>query len=90
MVYNYYMGILSALGLSRTPVESASRQEIQAQVSPAVYDAPFGQYWGNYGFGGYNNFATAVDRQNAISVPAIAQCRNLICGTIAGIPLGMY
>ncbi len=85
------MGILSALGLSKPQsVEAASRQTIEAQVNPAVYDAPFGQYWGNYGFGGYNNFATSMDRQNAMSVPAIAQCRNLICGTIAGIPLELY
>ena len=84
------MGILSALGISKQPTVTASNAKIEAQVSPAVYDAPFGQYWGNYGFGGYNNYATALDRQNAISIPAVAQCRNLICGTIAGIPLEMY
>ena len=84
------MGILSAFGIGKTPEVTASVPDIKAQVSPAIYDAPFGQYWGNYGFGGYNNYATAIDRQNAISVPAIAQCRNLICGTIAGIPFEVY
>jgi HK97 family phage portal protein len=83
------MGILSVFGIGKEPIKP-SVPDIKAQVSPAIYDAPFGQYWGNYGFGGYNNYATAVDRQNAISVPTIAQCRNLICGTIAGIPLEVY
>lgn len=83
------MGILSVFGIGKEPVKP-SVPDIKAQVSPAIYDAPFGQYWGNYGFGGYNNYATAIDRQNAISVPTIAQCRNLICGTIAGIPLEVY
>jgi len=85
------MGILSALGFtSNKPLESAPKADIQAQVSPAVYDAPYGQYWGNYGFGGYNNYATSIDRQNAMSVPAVAQCRNLLVGVISGIPLELY
>jgi HK97 family phage portal protein len=84
------MGILSALGFAKQPLEAAQKTEIQAQINPAVYDAPYGQQWGNYGFGGYNNYASAIDRQNAISVPVISQCRNLICGTIAGIPFEVY
>lgn len=85
------MGILSALGFTqKTTTDSATKADIQAQVNPAIYDAPYGQYWGNYGFGGYNNYATSIDRQNAMSVPAVAQCRNLICGVIAGIPFEVY
>ena len=84
------MGVLQNLfGRDNAPVQAA-KTEIKAQINPAVYDAPYGQYWGNYGLGGYNNFATSIDRQNAISVPSIAQCRNLICGTAASIPLEIY
>lgn len=84
------MGLLQNLfGRDDAPV-TAAKTEIKAQINPAVYDAPYGQYWGNYGLGGYNNFATSVDRQNAMSVPAIAQCRNLITQTLASIPLEIY
>jgi len=84
------MGVLQNLfGRDNAPVQAA-KTEIKAQINPAVYDAPYGQYWGNYGLGGYNNFATSIDRQNAMSVPSIAQCRNLICGTAASIPLEIY
>lgn len=84
------MGVIQNLfGRDNAPVQAA-KTEIKAQINPAVYDAPYGQYWGNYGLGGYNNFATSIDRQNAMSVPAIAQCRNLIAGTAASIPLEIY
>jgi HK97 family phage portal protein len=81
------MGILQNLGLRAKPLEVDS-QRISAQYAPAVMDAPFGTYYGN--FGGYNNYVTSIDRQNAMSVPAIARCRNLIAGTIASIPLETY
>jgi HK97 family phage portal protein len=53
-------------------------------------DQPFGTYWGAGSYGGYNNYANAILRQDAASVPAIARCRNLIAGTIASIPLETY
>ena len=82
------MGVIQNLfGRETTPAITAAKAEIKAQINPAIYDAPYGQYWGNYGMGGYNNFATSIDRQDAMSVPSIAQCRNLICGTISSIPL---
>ena len=85
------MGVIQNLfGRETTPAITAAKAEIKAQINPAIYDAPYGQYWGNYGMGGYNNFATSIDRQNAMSVPSIAQCRNLICGTISSIPLEIY
>lgn len=74
------MGLLSAFGLARS-------KDIQAQNMPAVYDAPFSN---SYGFGGINNYTSSIDRQSAISVPSISQCRNLITGVISGIPLEMY
>jgi HK97 family phage portal protein len=66
------------------------KKEIQAQVMPAIYDAPFGQFYGSYGFAGYNSYANSIQRAEAMSVPSIAQCRNLIAGTIASIPLEMF
>jgi hypothetical protein len=66
------------------------KKEITAQVNPAVYDAPFGSSYSMGNFGGWNNWASPIDRQAAVSVPAVNQCLNLIKGTIAGIPLEMY
>ena len=63
---------------------------ITAQIAPAVFDAPYGQLYGSYGLGGWNNYANAVNRLQAMSVPAVANCRNLIATTIAGIPLELY
>ena len=63
---------------------------ITAQVNPAVFDAPYGQLYGSYGLGGWNNYANSVNRLQAMSVPVVANCRNLIATTIAGIPLEIY
>lgn len=63
---------------------------IQAQVNPAIYDAPFGSSYAMGNFGGWNNWSSPIDRQAAASVPAVSQCVQLIKGTIAGIPLEMY
>ena len=65
------------------------KKEIKAQVNPAVYDAPFGSSYA-MGMGGWNNWASPIDRQAAVSVPAVNQCLNLIKGTVAGIPLEVY
>lgn len=67
-----------------------SPARISAQLNPPIMDQPFGTYWGSGGYGGYNNYANAILRQDAASVPAIARCRNLIAGTIATIPLETY
>jgi len=77
------MGILSSLGFQR-------RKDITAQYAPAVYDAPYGSSYFAGSFGGPNNWGSAVDRQAAMSVPAVAACRNLIASTIASIPLEVY
>lgn len=70
--------------------EATPTARITAQVAPAVFDAPYGQLYGNYGLGGWNNYANAINRLQAMSVPAVANCRNLIATTIAGIPLELY
>lgn len=38
----------------------------------------------------YNAIALRVSRKDAMSVPSIARARNLICGTVASIPLEYY
>ena len=38
----------------------------------------------------YNAVALRVSRKDAMSVPSIARARNLICGTVASIPLEYY
>jgi HK97 family phage portal protein len=38
----------------------------------------------------YNAIFTRVSRHDAMSVPSVARARNLICGTVASIPLEYY
>ena len=78
------------LGRNIDATEVVPSTRITAQVAPAVFDAPYGQLYGNYGLGGWNNYANAINRLQAMSVPAVANCRNLIATTIAGIPLELY
>lgn len=86
------MGLLKDIfGLTPVNVSSVEAgKKVEAQTNPAIYNAPFGTMWGNYGWGGYNNYANVITRMNAMSVPAVSQCRSLICNTVASIPLEMY
>ena len=61
---------------------SRKPQIIEAQAAPQLMTD---------GFYGYNNFyAPTIGRDLALSVPSIKRCRDLICGTIASIPLEYY
>lgn len=82
--------IKSAFGIAPVNTEINAAQKIEAQTNPAIYNAPFGTMWGSFGWGGYNNYANVITRMNAMSVPAVSQCRQLICNTVASIPLEMY
>lgn len=82
------MGLLETFGLRAKAAAPMAR--VSAQLNPPVMDAPFGTYWGAGSYGGYNNYANSILRQDAASVPSIARCRNLIAGTIATIPLETY
>ena len=53
-------------------------------------DQPFTTYWGNSNYGGFNNYVNSIARQNAMAVPTVARCRNLVANTIASIPLACY
>ena len=77
------MGILSALRLVKDePVT------LQNQYAPAVMSSGYGvSGWSDYGM--QFDFA-GIDLPSALQVPTVSKCRQLICGTIAGIPLELY
>jgi HK97 family phage portal protein len=78
------MGILANLGFTN------NKKSVKAQYAPAIMDVPYGTWFGNNNFGGYNNYVNAIDRQAAVSVPAITRCLNLVKGVISAIPLEVY
>jgi HK97 family phage portal protein len=61
---------------------SRKPQIIEAQNAPQVMSESYLTY-GNY-------FPVLVTRAQALQVPSIKRCRDLICGTIASIPLEYY
>ena len=77
------MGILSALRLVKDEPDT-----LKNQYAPAVMNAAYGVgVWGDYATGfDY----TSIDLSSALQVPTVSKCRQLICGTIAGIPLSLY
>ena len=56
--------------------------EVKAQYAPALMTDSFSYFT--------PQVFTKVDRETAMSLPAIVRCRNLIAGTIASIPLHLY
>jgi HK97 family phage portal protein len=69
------MGILSALGLSK------SDATIKAEYAPPVMADTY-QYQIPYQL-------TTIDRMSALSIPAVSRCRNLICGVIGSMELSL-
>jgi len=61
---------------------SRKPQILEAQEAPRVMSDSY------LSFGTY--YPVLVTRQQALQVPAIKRCRDLICGTIASIPLEYY
>ena len=78
------MGILANLGFTN------NKKSVKAQYAPAIMDVPYGTWFGNNNFGGYNNYVNAIDRQAAVSVPAVTRCLNLVKGVISSVPLEVY
>ena len=67
--------ILQTFGLQTKPLlEAQSAPQVLGEYSP--YAMPF-----QYAF---------VSREDALSVPALMRCRNLLAGTIGAIPLELY
>ena len=61
---------------------SRKPQVIEAQYAPQVMGENLPSI--------YNAIFTRVSRRDAMSVPSVARARNLICGTVASIPLEYY
>ena len=77
------MGILSALRLVKDDSDT-----LKSQYNPAVMNQGYGVgAWSDYGMG--FDYA-GIDLNSAMQVPTVSKCRQLICGTIAGIPLELY
>ena len=77
------MGILSALRLVKDEPDT-----LKNQYAPAVMN-------GSYNTGAWGDYATgfdysSIDLSSALQVPTVSKCAQLICGTIAGIPLSLY
>ena len=81
MVYNTYMGLLSALGINN------KKESVQAQYAPAIMDTAYG--YGSFTTG-VGNFPGGLDRNYAMQVPAVSRCRNLIAGVVSYLPLKLY
>ena len=56
--------------------------KIEAQAAPQLMTDSFNYY--------IPGFLTPVNRDEAMSVPSVARCRNLIACTIGGLPLELY
>jgi HK97 family phage portal protein len=69
---------------------ATSKSEIKSQFAPPVMDRPFASWWGGNSYGGYNNYANAIVRQDAMAVPTVSRCQALITGIISSIPMEMY
>jgi HK97 family phage portal protein len=61
---------------------SRKPQVVEAQYAPQVMGENLPTL--------YNAFVPRVSRHDAMSVPSVARARNLICGTVASIPLEYY
>jgi len=80
------MGLLERLFGTRIDGPT-QKPKVLAQYAPPTMDIPFASYGS---FGGYNTYSNAILRQEAMAVPTVNRCRNLICQTIASIPLETY
>ena len=57
-------------------------QKIEAQAAPQLMTDTFNYY--------LPTVLTAVGREEAMTVPSVARCRNLLAGTIGSFPLELY
>jgi HK97 family phage portal protein len=76
------MGLLQTLGLRPD-------NKIDAQANPAVMST-YGYGYGNYNSGSNIFGLGSILRENAMQVPSVARCRNLICGIIASLDFELY
>jgi HK97 family phage portal protein len=66
---------------------TASKPAVEITVDAASAPAPFNN------MGAYNQFLftqSTASRETAMAVPTISRARNIICSTLAGLPLELY
>ena len=79
------MGILNAMRIKAQPELERYAPTVTAAVLP--YTPP---NYGSIGIPYDQNGAVYVSRESAMSVPAVARARNILCGTLGTIPLNEY
>lgn len=67
------------MGIFSRAVSSNNKATVEAQYAPQVLA-------NNYTY----SFAPVIDRASALEIPSVVRSRNLICGTIAAMPLKLY
>ena len=70
------------MGIFSRAVSSNNKATVEAQYAPQVMGENMPSL--------YNAIFARVSRHDAMTVPSVARARNLICGTVASIPLGYY
>lgn len=73
------MGIIRDIFL---PADEVKPMTIDAAATPAPFN--------NSGVNGFTSWASTATRNQAMAVPTIARARNIICATLAGLPLEQY
>ena len=70
------------MGIFSRAVSSNNKATVEAQYAPQVMGENMPSL--------YNAIFARVSRHDAMTVPSVARARNLICGTVASIPLEYY
>jgi len=70
------------MGIFSRAVSSNNKATVEAQYAPQIMGENMPTI--------YNAIFAKVSRRDAMSVPSVARARNLICGTVASIPLEYY
>ena len=63
-------------------INNDQRSSLLAQYAPSIMGENLNSL--------YNYVLPRVQRNEAMSVPAVAKCRNLLSGVIGGLPLNLY
>jgi len=71
-----------SMGIFSRAVSSNNKATVEAQYAPQIMGENMPTI--------YNAIFAKVSRRDAMSVPSVARARNLICGTVASIPLEYY
>ena len=71
-----------SMGIFSRAVSSNNKATVEAQYTPQVMGENMPSL--------YNAIFARVSRHDAMTVPSVARARNLICGTVASIPLEYY